>query len=129
MMQAARQAHSADFPVGSVDRVWRDPRTLSRARADAVAIRLCARLLAAPRTSRSLRRVDALRFIRWQCELKGRAALLDHNAGRCPHTVSRRPWQRHVVIEFSNERSAIRFERYLKSGSGRAFAKRHFEEW
>ena len=56
------------------------------------------------------------------------ARLADHNTGRCPHTVSRRPWQRHVVIEFSDENRAIRFERYLKSGSGRAFAKRHFEQ-
>ena len=56
------------------------------------------------------------------------ARLEDHNSGRCPHTVSRRPWQRHVVIEFSDERTAIHFERYLKSGSGRAFAKRHFGE-
>jgi predicted GIY-YIG superfamily endonuclease len=55
------------------------------------------------------------------------ARLADHNAGRCAHTGSRRPWQVHVVIEFSDERRAIRFERYLKSGSGRAFAKRHFE--
>jgi len=55
------------------------------------------------------------------------ARLADHNAGRCSHTISRRPWQRHVVIEFSDERRAIRFERYLKSGSGRAFARRHFE--
>jgi predicted GIY-YIG superfamily endonuclease len=55
------------------------------------------------------------------------ARLAYHNAGRCPHTASRRPWQRHVVIEFSEEESAIRFERYLKSGSGRSFAKRHFE--
>ena len=28
--------------------------------------------------------------------------------------------------EFSSERSATLFEQYLKSGSGRAFAKRHF---
>jgi predicted GIY-YIG superfamily endonuclease len=55
------------------------------------------------------------------------ARLADHNMGRCPHTASRRPWQLHVVIEFSDEDRAIRFERYLKSGSGRAFAKRHFE--
>jgi putative endonuclease len=55
------------------------------------------------------------------------ARLADHNAGRCPHTVSRRPWQRHVVIEFPDEKRAIRFESYLKSGSGRAFAKRHLE--
>ena len=33
-----------------------------------------------------------------------------------------------VSIEFQNERLAIRFEKYLKSGSGHAFAKRHFEE-
>ena len=55
------------------------------------------------------------------------ARLADHNAGRCPHTASRRPWERHVLIEFSDEERAIRFERYLKSGSGRAFARRHFE--
>jgi hypothetical protein len=30
-----------------------------------------------------------------------------------------------VAIEFPTEREALRFERYLKSGSGRAFAKRH----
>ena len=56
------------------------------------------------------------------------ARLTDHNAGRCSHTAARRPWQRHVVIEFRDEETAIQFERYLKSGSGRAFAKRHFEK-
>lgn len=55
------------------------------------------------------------------------ARLEAHNAGRCPHTTSYRPWQLHVVVEFSDQPTAIRFERYLKSGSGRAFAKRHFE--
>ena len=54
------------------------------------------------------------------------ARLADHNAGRCPHTLRRRPWQLHVAIEFTHEATALRFERYLKSGSGRAFAKRHF---
>jgi len=53
--------------------------------------------------------------------------LAHHNAGRCPHTARHRPWHLHVVIEFPDEARAIRFERYLKSGSGRAFAKRHFE--
>jgi len=56
-----------------------------------------------------------------------KARLDEHNAGRCPHTASSRPWQLHVVVEFSDARTANRFERYLKSGSGRAFAKRHFE--
>ena len=55
------------------------------------------------------------------------ARLADHNSGRCSHTVSLRPWHLHVVIQFPDEKRAIRFERYLKSGSGRAFAKRHFE--
>jgi len=50
-----------------------------------------------------------------------------HNAGRCPHTAKYRPWDTHIVVEFPDEARAFRFERYLKSGSGRAFAKRHFE--
>jgi hypothetical protein len=31
-----------------------------------------------------------------------------------------------VIVEFPTEAQAVRFERYLKSGSGRAFATRHF---
>ena len=58
-------------------------------------------------------------------DVNGRVA--EHNAGGCPHTARHRPWQLHVIIEFPDEARAIRFERYLKSGSGRAFAKRHFE--
>lgn len=42
------------------------------------------------------------------------------------HTESNRPWSVVVSIEFRTERDARRFEKYLKSGSGRAFAKRHF---
>jgi predicted GIY-YIG superfamily endonuclease len=59
-------------------------------------------------------------------EMNGR--LDDHNAGRCPHTARHRPWHVHVVIAFADEPRAIRFERYLKSGSGREFARQHFEE-
>jgi putative endonuclease len=55
-----------------------------------------------------------------------RARLADHNAGRCPHTARYRPWQLDVAIELPDEDRALAFERYLKSGSGRAFAKRHF---
>jgi predicted GIY-YIG superfamily endonuclease len=54
------------------------------------------------------------------------ARLADHNGGRCPHTARYRPWQLHVTIELPDQRRALDFERYLKSGSGRAFAKRHF---
>ena len=55
------------------------------------------------------------------------AARLDaHNAGRCPHTASSRPWRLDVIVRFADEYPAVAFERYLKSGSGGAFAKRHF---
>ena len=55
------------------------------------------------------------------------AARLDaHNAGRCAHTASGRPWTIDIVVEFPVERRAVAFERYLKSGSGSAFAIRHF---
>ena len=49
-----------------------------------------------------------------------------HNAGPSGYTVRHRPWSLVVSLEFPDERAAARFERYLKSGSGRAFAKRHF---
>ena len=51
-----------------------------------------------------------------------------HNAGQSIHTASRRPWTFVVSIEFQEEPLAARFEHYLKSGSGRAFAKRHFAD-
>ena len=40
------------------------------------------------------------------CDVNAR--LEDHNAGRCPHTASRSPWQLHVVIEFPDEQRALR---------------------
>jgi putative endonuclease len=48
-----------------------------------------------------------------------------HNAGRCVHTANARPWTVDVTVEFTDEKRALAFERYLKSGSGVAFAKRH----
>ena len=50
-----------------------------------------------------------------------------HNNGQSGQTVMHRPWSVIVSVEFPDEPTAIRFERYLKSGSGRAFAKRHFD--
>ena len=43
----------------------------------------------------------------------------------CRHTSKYRPWSVDEVIEFNDERRAVAFERYLKSGSGIAFANRH----
>jgi predicted GIY-YIG superfamily endonuclease len=50
-----------------------------------------------------------------------------HNQGASGQTTQDRPWKIIATIEFENEKTALRFERYLKSGSGRAFAKRHFD--
>jgi predicted GIY-YIG superfamily endonuclease len=49
-----------------------------------------------------------------------------HNTGPSGYTLQHRPWRVIVSIEFPNGSAAAGFERYLKSGSGRAFAKRHF---
>ena len=48
-----------------------------------------------------------------------------HNAGPSGSTLRDRPWSVVVSLEFPDERAAAHFEKYLKSGSGRAFAKRH----
>jgi predicted GIY-YIG superfamily endonuclease len=55
-----------------------------------------------------------------------RSRLEWHNHGPCGHTMSHRPWSVVVSLEFPTEKEAVRFEKYLKSGSGRAFATRHF---
>lgn len=49
-----------------------------------------------------------------------------HNAGQNEHTTRDRPWRVIATIEFDTAEAAGQFERYLKTGSGRAFAKRHF---
>ena len=49
-----------------------------------------------------------------------------HNAGRVPHTAKFAPWQVEVAVKFRDEAKARAFETYLKSGSGREFARRHF---
>jgi putative endonuclease len=53
-----------------------------------------------------------------------RARLTKHNAGEVPHTSKFGPWRAKTYVAFSNEKQAIAFERYLKSASGRAFAKK-----
>ena len=50
------------------------------------------------------------------------ARLAAHNAGQSPHTAKFKPWRLLSSHYFVDEKVAIAFERYLKSGSGRAFA-------
>jgi predicted GIY-YIG superfamily endonuclease len=52
--------------------------------------------------------------------------LAAHNQGLSKHTSTGRPWHAVVTIEFRDPTAAAAFEEYLKSGSGRIFAQRHF---
>jgi putative endonuclease len=58
------------------------------------------------------------------CHVPQRLAV--HNSGGSRSTSPHRPWRLVVSLEFPDEGSALAFERYLKTGSGRAFATRHF---
>jgi len=64
------------------------------------------------------------RYIGHTADLRQR--LVDHNAGKCPHTSKFVPWKIQVYVAFETIEQAQHFERYLKSGSGHVFAKRHF---
>ncbi|HEX2769450.1 MAG TPA: GIY-YIG nuclease family protein [Geobacteraceae bacterium] len=50
--------------------------------------------------------------------------LAAHNAGQSPHTAKYRPWEIVTFHAFVDESKAAYFEKYLKSGSGRAFANK-----
>ena len=52
--------------------------------------------------------------------------LCEHNAGKLPNTARYRPWHVRTYVTFSDDALALAFEKYLKSGSGRAFAKKRF---
>lgn len=49
-----------------------------------------------------------------------------HNAGESKHTATGCPWRVVATIQFTDDGRAEEFEAYLKTGSGRAFARRHF---
>jgi putative endonuclease len=50
--------------------------------------------------------------------------LTHHNSGGDPHTAKYRPWDIKTYMAFSDRQQALDFERYLKTASGRAFAKK-----
>ena len=52
--------------------------------------------------------------------------LIAHNAGQSSHTARFKPWKVVVAIRFEDDVRAAGFEQYLKSGSGHAFASKHF---
>ena len=50
--------------------------------------------------------------------------LITHNAKEVPHTSKYAPWRLKTYIAFSDKKQAFEFEKYLKTASGRAFAKK-----
>ena len=66
----------------------------------------------------------AQRYVGVTSKLRQRIA--EHNSGKSTHTDEFRPWRLVAAVWFQDEPQALTFEGYLKSGSGRAFANRHF---
>ncbi len=50
----------------------------------------------------------------------------EHNSGKSAHTSKYSPWRLITFVAFSDQGKAEKFELYLKSGSGRSFAKKHY---
>ncbi len=53
-----------------------------------------------------------------------RIRLAAHNSGKVRHTSKYKPWQIKSYVAFPDQMPALNFEKYLKSPSGRAFAKK-----
>jgi len=62
------------------------------------------------------------RYLGMTTDLKER--LQEHNAGKSSHTSKFKPWKLTTYIAFNDRAKAEAFERYLKSGSGHAFARK-----
>ncbi len=54
------------------------------------------------------------------------ARVASHNAGHSPLTAACRPWRLVTVVQFGTESAALRFEKFLKTGAGRALARQFF---
>ena len=52
--------------------------------------------------------------------------LVKHNHGEVISTFKFKPWKIKNAFAFTDKEKALAFEKYLKSHSGRAFAKKHF---
>jgi len=64
------------------------------------------------------------RYVGLTSNLHHRLAI--HNQGGSPYTSRYTPWRIVTAIRFDDDQLASAFEQYLKTGSGRAFANKHF---
>ena len=65
-------------------------------------------------------------YIGCSADLKDR--IPRHHKGQVPSTANRRPLELSVYFAFKEKYMAFNFEKYLKSGSGGAFLKKHFKK-
>jgi putative endonuclease len=63
------------------------------------------------------------KYVGYTTDIQSRLAV--HNSGGSIYTKVDRPWELVTYIVFHDEANALAFEKYLKSGSGREFARRH----
>jgi len=61
-------------------------------------------------------------YIGYTTDLKAR--LTSHNHGKSKHTAKYKPWELVTYTAFSEQSKALSFEKYLKSHSGKAFARK-----
>jgi putative endonuclease len=61
-------------------------------------------------------------YVGFTGDLKTR--LISHNRGQSPHTAKFKPWDLITYHAFKDRTKALSFEKYLKSHSGKAFAKK-----
>lgn len=64
------------------------------------------------------------RYIGSTSDLKARLAA--HNRGDSTHTSKYVPWALEAYIAYKNQADALAMEKYLKTGSGQAFANKRF---
>lgn len=64
------------------------------------------------------------KYVGYTTNFKDRLAT--HNSGGSIYTKDDRPWELVLCMCFADEERAKGFERYLKSGSGNAFAQKRF---
>jgi predicted GIY-YIG superfamily endonuclease len=62
------------------------------------------------------------RYVGLTSDLKRR--IHEHNTGKSRYTAKYMPWRLVAYVAFSDRGKAEEFERYLKSGSGHAFANK-----
>jgi predicted GIY-YIG superfamily endonuclease len=62
------------------------------------------------------------RYVGYSDDLRQR--MVDHNSGKNVSTAPYRPWRLQTYLAFATKAQALAFERYLKSGSGHAFANK-----